>query len=165
VCEVHVTPAGEVQLRRLVAAIDCGQAINPNSIEAQIEGGVVFGLSAALFNAITLTKGRVDQSNFNDYRQIRMNEVPPFEVHIVKSTADPGGVGEAGTVSAAPALGNAIFAATGIRLRQLPFAAAELMEKNADKSVIGVPTAAAVGIAAIAGAKFALDADAPGDEA
>jgi isoquinoline 1-oxidoreductase beta subunit len=165
VCEVHVTPAGEVQLRKLVAAIDCGQAINPNSIEAQIEGGVVFGLSAALFNAITLTKGRVDQSNFNDYRQIRMNEVPPFEVHIVKSTADPGGVGEAGTVSAAPALGNAIFAATGIRLRQLPFAAVELMEKNADKSVIGVPTAAAVGIAAIAGAKFALDADAPGDEA
>jgi isoquinoline 1-oxidoreductase beta subunit len=136
VCEVHVTPAGVVELRRLVAAVDPGQAVNPNSIQAQIEGGVVFGLSAAMFNEITLAGGRVEQSNFNDYRQIRINEVPPFEVHIVQSHEEPGGIGEAGTVSAAPALANAIFAATGVRLRRLPIDRAALMQKDADKAVL-----------------------------
>jgi isoquinoline 1-oxidoreductase beta subunit len=150
VCEVHVTPAGEVELRRLVAAIDCGQTINPNSVEAQIEGGVVFGLSAALFNGITFTNGRVDQSNFNDYRQIRINEVPPFEVHIVQSTADPGGVGEAGTVSAAPALNNAIFAATGVRLRKLPIDRTLLADKKADDAVLAAAVPIGLGAAALA---------------
>jgi isoquinoline 1-oxidoreductase beta subunit len=98
---------------------------------------VIFGLSAALYNEITITNGQVDQSNFNDYRQMRINEVPPFDVKLVRSEAEPGGIGESGTVSAAPALGNAIFAATGVRLRRLPFDTAALMEKDARESVIG----------------------------
>jgi len=137
VCEVHVTPAGIVQLRRLTAAVDVGVAINPNSVIAQIEGGVVFGLSAALFNEVTFTDGRVDQGNFNDYRQIRINEVPPFSVKLVESEEEPGGIGESGTVSAAPALTNAIFAATGVRLRKLPIDRELLMEKGVGDNVIG----------------------------
>jgi isoquinoline 1-oxidoreductase beta subunit len=137
ICETHVTPAGQVQLKRLTAVADVGVAVNPNSVVAQIEGGVIFGLSAALYNEITFTNGQVDQSNFNDYRQMRINEVPPFEVKLVRSEAEPGGIGESGTVSAAPALGNAIFAATGVRLRRLPFDTAALMEKDAGKSVVG----------------------------
>jgi isoquinoline 1-oxidoreductase beta subunit len=137
VCEAHVTPAGTVQLRRLTAAVDVGVAINPNSVVAQIEGGVIFGLSAALFNEITFTDGQVDQSNFHDYRQIRINEVPPFTVKIVNSQAEPGGIGESGTVSAAPALANAIFAATGVRLRKLPIDRELLMVRDARETVIG----------------------------
>jgi isoquinoline 1-oxidoreductase beta subunit len=148
ICEAHVTPAGEVQLRRLTAAVDVGVAVNPNSVIAQIEGGVVFGLSAALYNEITLTNGRVDQSNFNDYRQMRINEVPPFTVTLIHSQEEPGGVGESGTVSAAPALGNAIFAATGLRLRKLPFDRETLMEKDARKTVVG--DVAIAGLAAVA---------------
>jgi hypothetical protein len=91
-----------------------------NLRRAQIEGGVLFGLSAALFNGITFDKGRVQQGNFNDYRQLRINETPPIEVHLLYSGEKPGGLGEVGTVSAAPALGNAIFAATGVRIRRLP---------------------------------------------
>nr|WP_235442001.1 hypothetical protein [Burkholderia contaminans] len=87
---------------------------------AQVQGGVLFGLSAALYNAITIENGVVQQSNFHDYRQIRMNEVPPFEVIVMPSEESPGGLGEVGTVSAAPALANAIFAATGVRQRSLP---------------------------------------------
>jgi len=103
-----------------VAAVDCGIQINPDTIRAQIEGGVLFGLSAALFNGITFSEGRVEQGNFNDYRQLRINETPPIEIHLVESNESPGGLGEVGTVSAAPALGNAIFAATGVRIRRLP---------------------------------------------
>lgn len=121
VVETTVTPAGEVKLRRIVAAVDCGININPDSVKAQVEGGVVFGLSAALYNGITFSNGKVDQNNFNDYRQMRINEVPSFEVHVINNGDSPGGMGETGTVSAAPALGNAIFAATGQRLRELPF--------------------------------------------
>ena len=148
VCETHVTPAGEVQLRRLTACVDVGVAVNPNSVIAQIEGGTVFGLSAALYNEITFTDGRVDQNNFNDYRQMRINEVPPFIVKVVESTEEPGGVGESGTVSAAPALGNAIFAATGVRLRKLPFDRTALMLDTARDSVIA--DVAATGSAAVA---------------
>jgi isoquinoline 1-oxidoreductase beta subunit len=148
VCEAHVTPAGEVQLRRLTACVDVGVAVNPNSVVAQIEGGTVFGLSAALYNEITFTDGRIDQNNFNDYRQMRINEVPPFTVKVVDSAEEPGGVGESGTVSAAPALGNAIFAATGMRLRKLPFDRAALMVDDARDSVIA--DAAAAGSAAVA---------------
>jgi isoquinoline 1-oxidoreductase beta subunit len=118
--EVEVDAQGGIHLRRATAAVDCGIAVNPDSVIAQIEGGVLFGLSAALYNAITFKNGRVQQSNFHDYRQIRMNEVPPFEVFVMPSEEKPGGLGEVGTVSAAPALGNAIFAATGVRLRALP---------------------------------------------
>jgi isoquinoline 1-oxidoreductase beta subunit len=137
ICEVHVTPAGLVQLRRLTAAVDVGVAVNPNAVIAQIEGGVIFGLSAALFNEITFADGQVVQSNFHDYRQIRVNEVPPFTVKVVNSDADPGGIGESGTVSAAPALANAIFAATGVRLRKLPIDREQLLEKDARSAVVG----------------------------
>jgi isoquinoline 1-oxidoreductase beta subunit len=155
ICEAHVTPAGQIQLRRLTAVADVGVAVNPNSVIAQVEGGVIFGLSAALYNEITFTNGQVDQSNFNDYRQMRINEVPPFTVKLVQSQEEPGGIGESGTVSAAPALANAIFAATGIRLRKLPIDSAALMEKDASESVVG--GIAATGIAA------ALLSRAPGD--
>jgi isoquinoline 1-oxidoreductase beta subunit len=117
VMEVEVDTQGEILLRRATAAVDCGIAVNPDSVIAQIEGGVLFGLSAALYNGITFENGRVQQSNFHDYRQIRMNEVPPFDVFVMPSEEKPGGLGEVGTVSAAPALANAIFAATGVRLR------------------------------------------------
>jgi isoquinoline 1-oxidoreductase beta subunit len=120
VVEVAVAPSGEISLEKIVAAVDCGIQINPDTIRAQIEGGVLFGLSAALFNGITFNEGRVEQGNFNDYRQIRINETPPVEVHLLDSNESPGGLGEVGTVSAAPALGNAIFAATGVRVRRLP---------------------------------------------
>ncbi|MFM0342266.1 xanthine dehydrogenase family protein molybdopterin-binding subunit [Paraburkholderia fungorum] len=130
VIEVEVDTEGEIQLRRATAAVDCGIAVNPDSVIAQIEGGVLFGLSAALYNGITFENGRVQQSNFHDYRQIRMNEVPQFEVLLVPSEEKPGGLGEVGTVSAAPALGNAIFAATGVRLRALPIDRRALVAKG-----------------------------------
>jgi isoquinoline 1-oxidoreductase beta subunit len=120
ILEAEVTPQGEVLLRRAVAALDCGIAINPSSIEAQVQGGLLFGLSAALYSAITLKDGAFEQSNFHDYRNLRMNEVPRVEVYRVDSSEPPGGLGEVGTAIAAPALGNAIFAATGVRVRSLP---------------------------------------------
>ncbi|QIG98102.1 xanthine dehydrogenase family protein molybdopterin-binding subunit [Bradyrhizobium sp. 6(2017)] len=120
VVEVGVALSGEISLTKIVAAVDCGIRINPDTVRAQIEGGVLFGLSAALFNGITFSDGRVEQGNFNDYRQLRINETPPIEVHLLESGENPGGLGEVGTVSAAPALGNAIFAATGVRVRRLP---------------------------------------------
>jgi len=120
VVEIAVADSGEISLQKIVAAVDCGIRINPDTIRAQIEGGVLFGLSAALFNGITFSEGRVEQGNFNDYRQLRINETPPVEVHLLESNENPGGLGEVGTVSAAPALGNAIFAATGVRIRRLP---------------------------------------------
>ena len=152
VVEAEVSPQGTVHLRRLVAAVDCGININPNSVKAQIEGGTVFGLSAALYNGITFTDGQVDQGNFNEYRQMRIDEVPAFETHIVPSGESPGGLGECGTVSAAPALGNAIFAATGLRLRKLPFESALLAEKEAGAGFFAnaAPAIAAVGVAALA---------------
>jgi isoquinoline 1-oxidoreductase subunit beta len=120
VVEVTVALSGEISLTKIVAAVDCGIQINPDTVRAQIEGGVLFGLSAALFNGITFDEGRVEQGNFNDYRQLRINETPPIEVHLLDSGEKPGGLGEVGTASAAPALGNAIFAATGVRVRRLP---------------------------------------------
>jgi isoquinoline 1-oxidoreductase subunit beta len=120
IVEAEVTRQGEVRLRRAVAALDCGIAVNPSSVEAQIQGGVLFGLSAALYSGITLKNGAVEQSNFHDYRNLRINEAPAFEVYRVASRESPGGLGEVGTAIAAPALGNAIFAATGVRLRTLP---------------------------------------------
>jgi isoquinoline 1-oxidoreductase subunit beta len=118
--EVEVSAQGEVRLRRAVVALDCGIAINPSSIEAQVQGGLLFGLSAALYSGITLKQGAIEQSNFHDYRSLRINETPLIEVHCIDSTEAPGGLGEVGTAIAAPALGNAIFAATGVRLRTLP---------------------------------------------
>ncbi|MGN8081714.1 molybdopterin cofactor-binding domain-containing protein [Variovorax sp. 22077] len=120
IIEAEVSPQGEVRMRRAVVAVDCGIAVNASSIEAQIQGGLLFGLSAALYNEITLRDGAIEQSNFHDYRTLRINEAPAIEVHLVKSAEAPGGLGEVGTAIAAPALANAIFAATGVRLRALP---------------------------------------------
>lgn len=111
---------GEVQVKRVVCAVDCGQYVNPNTIEAQVQGGIIFGITGALYGEITIEDGRVVQSNFTDYRMLRINETPPIEVHLVKSGEAPGGIGEPGTAATAAALSNAIFAATGTRLRKLP---------------------------------------------
>ena len=120
VAEVEVDASGEVAVRRVVAAIDCGVAVNPDTVAAQIQGGLIFGLSAALYSQVTIADGRVEQSNFNDYRVMRIDEAPEIEVHLIKSAEAVGGIGEPGTSIAAPALANAIFAATGVRLRSLP---------------------------------------------
>jgi isoquinoline 1-oxidoreductase beta subunit len=122
VAEVSVDEAGAIKVERVVCAVDCGVAINPDIIRAQMEGGIGFGLGAALYGAITLKEGRIEQSNFNDYRVLRMNEMPQVEVHIVPSAVDPTGVGEPGVAPIGPAVANAIFAATGKRLHVIPFA-------------------------------------------
>jgi len=120
VAEVEVTKAGELRVHRIVCAVDCGTVINPDTVKAQIEGGVNFGISGALWGEVTLKNGRVEQSNFHNYRVLRMNEAPTIEVHLVRNLEAPGGIGEPGTSITAPALANAIFAATGKRLRTLP---------------------------------------------
>jgi isoquinoline 1-oxidoreductase subunit beta len=120
VVEVTVSPDGKVRSERVVCAIDCGPVVNPDSIRAQMEGCIAFGLTAALYGEITFEDGRVKQRNFHDYPILRMNEMPAVEVHIVKTTDKMGGVGEPGVPPVAPALANAIFAATGVRLRRLP---------------------------------------------
>jgi isoquinoline 1-oxidoreductase beta subunit len=122
VAEVSVGGDGEVKVHRVVCALDCGQVVNPDTVVAQIESGVIFGLTAALWQEITFDKGRVQQTNFGDYRVMRINETPKIEVHIVNSSDAPGGIGEPGTSAVAPALTNAIFAATGKRIRKLPVA-------------------------------------------
>jgi isoquinoline 1-oxidoreductase beta subunit len=126
VAEVSIGADGEVQVHRVVCAVDCGQIVNPDTVIAQIESGVVFGLSAALWSEVTFDKGRVQQNNFTDYRVMRINEAPAIEVYLVKSSDAPGGIGEPGTSALAPALTNAIFAATGTRLRKLPVTATSL---------------------------------------
>jgi isoquinoline 1-oxidoreductase beta subunit len=120
VCEAEADENGEVKIRRMVSVVDTGIAVNPDTIVAQLQGGLIFGLTAALHGQITIAKGRVQQSNFHDYRMLRINEVPHIEVHLVKSGEAPGGIGETGVTAAPPALGNALYAATGIRLRRLP---------------------------------------------
>ena len=120
VAEVSVSPAGEVKVHRVVCAIDCGRYVNPDGIAAQMEGGIVFGLSAALHGEITLKDGKVVQSNFHNYPVLRMAEMPEVEVHIVQNSEKPGGVGEPGVPPIAPAVCNAIFALTGKRIRKLP---------------------------------------------
>lgn len=137
IIEVEVTPQGEVRLRRAVVGLDCGIAVNASSIEAQVQGGLLFGLSAAMFSDITIKDGAFEQSNFNDYRNLRINEAPVVEVHRVINTESPGGLGEVGTAIAAPALANAIFAATGVRLYKLPVDRSLLVESpDALKSVV-----------------------------
>jgi isoquinoline 1-oxidoreductase beta subunit len=127
---VEVSPQGEIRLRRSVTAVDCGMVINPNTVEAQIQGGLVFGWTAALYGKLTYVRGAVRERNFNDYRVMRMNETPPLEVHIVESREAPGGIGEAGTAIAAPTLLNALFAATGVRIRSLPIDRTLLVQRE-----------------------------------
>lgn len=126
VLEAEVSSAGQIILRRAVVAVDCGITVNPDTVRAQIEGGLILGLGTAMYNQITVTGGAVDQSNFNNYRALRINEVPKIEVFRIHNNESPGGIGEVGTAVAAPALGNAIFAATGKRLRRLPFCDGQL---------------------------------------
>jgi isoquinoline 1-oxidoreductase beta subunit len=126
VAEVTVSESGEVHVDRVVCVVDTGVAVNPDIIVAQMQSGIIFGITAALWGEITLKNGRVEQANFNDYRMLRINEAPIIQVEVVKSGADPGGIGEPGTTSLAPAVLNAVYAATGVRLRKLPINAALL---------------------------------------
>jgi len=126
VAEVDVAKDGGVKVKRITCAVDCGIAINPNTIEAQVQSATIYGLSAALYGQITLKDGRVEQSNFHDYQALRINEMPAIEVHIVQSSEAPGGMGEPGTSALPPAVINAIFAATGVRLRKLPIDTSKL---------------------------------------
>jgi isoquinoline 1-oxidoreductase beta subunit len=120
VVEAQVDEHGEVRLRRVTSAVDTGIAVNPDTIVAQLQGGLIFGLTAALYGEVTIKNGRVQQSNFNNYRMLRIDQIPPIEVHVIKSGEAPGGIGETGTTAGPPALRNAIYAATGIALRRLP---------------------------------------------
>ena len=128
VAEVEVSKDGAVRVRRVFCAVDCGTVVNPDTVQAQIQSAIMFGVTAALFGEITLKDGRVEQSNFDTYRVLRMNEAPAVEVHIVKSGEPPGGMGEAGTSCVVPAVTNAVFAATGKRLRKLPIDATALKQ-------------------------------------
>ncbi len=120
VAEVVVSKQGEVRVPRVVCAVDCGVIVNPDTVKAQMESGIIFGISGALWGEITFKDGRVEQHNFNDYRVLRINEAPVIEVHLVQSSEAPGGIGEPGTSAVMPAVANAIFAATGKRIRRLP---------------------------------------------
>ena len=118
---------GKVKVHRVVSAVDCGNVVNPAIVEQQIRSAVIYGLTAALKGKITIDKGRVQQANFDSYDMLRIDEAPVVDVHIVASTENSGGIGEAGVPAIAPALCNAIFAATGKRVRKLPVRAAELV--------------------------------------
>jgi isoquinoline 1-oxidoreductase beta subunit len=128
VAEVELAKDGSVRVRRVVCAVDCGIVVNPNIVRAQVEGAIIFGITAALYGAITLKDGRVEQANFDTYQMLRINEAPAIEIHIVQSSETPGGMGEAGTSAIVPAVANAIFAATGKRVRRLPIDAAALKQ-------------------------------------
>jgi isoquinoline 1-oxidoreductase beta subunit len=120
VAEVSIAADGTPRVKKIVSAVDCGIVVNPNIAHAQVEGGILFGLSAALREQITVKNGRVAQSNFHDYPVLRINEIPEVEVHFVSSTEPPSGLGEVGVPPVAAAVCNAIFAATGRRIRRLP---------------------------------------------
>ena len=128
VAEVKVSKDGAVRVRRVVGAVDCGVVVNPDIVRAQIEGAIIFGITAALYGEITLKDGRVEQSNFDTYQMLRISEAPAIEVHIVQSSQPPGGMGEPGTSAIVPAVANAIFAATGKRLRKMPVDASLLKQ-------------------------------------
>jgi isoquinoline 1-oxidoreductase beta subunit len=119
VAEVSIAK-GKLRVERVVCAVDCGHVVNPAIVEQQIQSGIVFGLTAALKGGITIDRGRVQQSNFDKYDALRIGEMPRVEVHIIASKNAPGGIGEASTPGVAPAVTNAIFAATGQRVRRLP---------------------------------------------
>ncbi len=122
VAEISVD-RGELKVHKITCVVDCGQMVNPRIVESQIESGIAFGLTSALWGEITISEGRVQQTNFNTYRILRSNELPELDVHLVESDAAPGGIGELAVAPVAPAICNAIFAATGKRLRSLPIAA------------------------------------------
>jgi isoquinoline 1-oxidoreductase beta subunit len=131
VVEAEVDDVGGVHLRRVTCAVDTGIAVNPDTIAAQLQGGLIFGLTAALWGEVTIEKGRVQQSNFNNYRMLRIDETPPIDVHVIRSAERPGGIGETGATAGPPALRNAIYAATGVPLRRLPIDRAAIAVKKA----------------------------------
>jgi len=133
VAEVSVDAKGQVKVHRVVCAIDCGRIVNPDTITAQMESGITFGLSAALYGSITLKDGRVEQGNFHDYPLVAMAAMPKVEVHIIDSSEPPGGVGEPGVPPIAPAVANALFAATGARVRSLPLTPAKVKAALKDR--------------------------------
>ncbi|HUI59847.1 MAG TPA: xanthine dehydrogenase family protein molybdopterin-binding subunit [Steroidobacteraceae bacterium] len=120
VVEAEVNALGEVRLRRVTCVVDTGIAVSPDTVKAQLQGGLIFGLTAALYGEITIKGGRVEQSNFNDYRMLRIDQVPAIDVYLIDSAEAPGGIGETGVTAGPPALRNAIYAATGVALRRLP---------------------------------------------
>jgi isoquinoline 1-oxidoreductase subunit beta len=126
VAEVEVSADGAIHVRRVVCAVDCGTVVNPDTVQAQIQGAIMFGITAALYGEVTLKNGRIEQANFDTYQILRMNEAPAVEVYIIRNFEPPGGMGEAGTSAVFPAVTNAIFAATGKRLRKLPIDASAL---------------------------------------
>lgn len=128
VAEVSVSPVGKVRVHRVVCAIDCGVTVNPDTIKAQMEGGIVYGLTAAFYGNIEIENGRVKQSNFHDYPMLRINEMPVVEVYIMQSKEDPGGIGEPAVPPIAPAVTNAVFAGTGKRIRSLPIRPEDLIK-------------------------------------
>ncbi|MCP3416751.1 xanthine dehydrogenase family protein molybdopterin-binding subunit [Bradyrhizobium brasilense] len=128
VAEVEVAKDGSVRVHRVVCAMDCGTVVNPDTVQAQLQSGINFGVTAALYGEITLKDGRVEQSNFDSYQMLRIDQAPAIEVHIVPSTEPPGGMGETGTSGIVPAISNAIFAATGKRLRKMPVDPATLKQ-------------------------------------
>jgi isoquinoline 1-oxidoreductase beta subunit len=130
VVEASVEKDGTPRVHRVVCAVDCGRVVNPDGVKAQIEGAIIFGLTAALKTEITFKNGRVQQSNFDDYPMVRMMEAPEIEVHIVPSEQPPTGVGEPGVPPVAPALANALFAVTGHRVRRLPIRASDVLGKS-----------------------------------
>jgi isoquinoline 1-oxidoreductase beta subunit len=127
VAEVSVTKAGKLTVHRIVCAIDCGPVVNPDTVKAQMEGAIIFGLTAALYGQITFEHGRVQQRNFHDYPMLRIHETPQIEVHLVASEEKMGGVGEPGVPPVAPAVANAIYVLTGKPIRRLPFRAQDLV--------------------------------------
>jgi isoquinoline 1-oxidoreductase beta subunit len=128
VAEVEVAKDGTVRVRRVVCAVDCGTVVNPDTVIAQIQGAIIFGITAALYGEITIKNGRVEQANFDTYQALRVNEAPAIEVYVVQNSEPPGGMGEAGTSAIVPAVANAIFAATGKRLRKMPINGAALKD-------------------------------------
>jgi isoquinoline 1-oxidoreductase beta subunit len=128
VAEVEVSKDGTVRVRRVVCAVDCGTVVNPDTVQAQIQSAIIFGITAALHGQITVKNGRVEQGNFDSYQMLRIDEAPTIDVHIVQSSEPPGGMGEAGTSAIVPAVANAIFAATGKRLRKMPVDATALKQ-------------------------------------
>jgi isoquinoline 1-oxidoreductase beta subunit len=131
VAEVSVNEKGKVRVHRVVCVVDCGRIVNPDTIAAQMESGIIFGLTATLFGAITLKNGRVEQGNFDTYPLLRMSETPTIEVHIIPSSEAPGGIGEPGVPPIAPAVANALFAASGARVRSLPMTPDKVLQAKA----------------------------------
>jgi CO/xanthine dehydrogenase Mo-binding subunit len=135
VVQAGVDPAtGEVAVEKITCAADCGVVVNPDGVRAQIEGELLFGLSTALKEFGTVTNGSFDQKNFDDYSLLRMDEVPDVEIHVVENTEPPTGVGEPPVTVVAPALSNAIFAATGARVRSVPFLPERVLKALKEKA-------------------------------